>query len=271
MSFHSLGPQPSASAYSATRTRDGRAAVSIGRFIGGVNRFERSSRGLEGGEQLFYTPQNERMFTKERIVELQPKQQQILQVIEEAVRTQGYPPTVREIGAAVGLSSPASVQGHLGALESLGYIRRGSSKRRALEVIRRPGDGGAAGVRGSQSVCLLGRVAAGLPILAEENIEEYLDLPSFLVSGGDCFALRIAGTSMVNAGILDGDVVVVRQQQSADDGDIVVAMLQDEATVKRFFRESDRVRLQPENEAMEPIYARDPLILGKVTGVLRRL
>jgi repressor LexA len=211
------------------------------------------------------------MFTKERPVELQAKQQQILRVIEDAVRAQGYPPTVREIGAAVGLSSPASVQGHLGALESLGYIRRGCSKRRALEVVRRPVGQADMSTRGPQSVCLLGRVAAGKPILAEENIEEYLELPSFLGGGGDCFALRVSGTSMVNAGILDGDVVVVRQQQSADDGDIVVAMLNDEATVKRFFRESDRVRLQPENDVMEPIYARDPVILGKVTGVLRRL
>jgi repressor LexA len=204
-------------------------------------------------------------------VELQAKQQQILRVIEEAVRAQGYPPTVREIGAAVGLSSPASVQGHLGALETLGYIRRGCSKRRALEVVRQTADSPGADGRGARSVCLLGRVAAGKPILAQENIEEYLDIPSFLLSGGDCFALRIAGTSMVNAGILDGDVVVVRQQQSADDGDIVVAMLEDEATVKRFFREPGRVRLQPENDAMQPIYAREPRILGKVTGVLRRL
>jgi len=204
-------------------------------------------------------------------VELQQKQREILRVIEDAVRSQGYPPTVREIGAAVGLSSPASVQGHLGALESLGYIRRGSAKRRALELVQRPGAFSRLGARGLQSVCLVGRVAAGRPILAGENIEEYLDLPEFLVGGGDCFALRVAGTSMVNAGILDGDVVVVRQQQSADDGDIVVAMLEEEATVKRFFREAERVRLQPENDGMEPIYARDPVILGKVTGVLRRL
>jgi repressor LexA len=204
-------------------------------------------------------------------MELQAKQREILQVIAEAIRAQGYPPTVREIGAAVGLSSPASVQGHLTALESLGYIRRGSAKRRALELVGRASARDDHGVGSPQSVCLVGRVAAGKPILAEENIEDYLDIPSFMATGGECFALRVAGTSMVKAGILDGDVVVVRQQQSADDGDIVVAMLEEEATVKRFFREADRVRLQPENDAMEPIYARDPLILGKVTGVLRRL
>lgn len=220
---------------------------------------------------MFYTEPAERMFTREKAVELHNKQVEILQVIEEAVRRQGYPPTVREIGAAVGLSSPASVQGHLGVLETQGYIRRGSSKRRALELVRRPGE--ATGVNGSapRTIMLVGRVAAGKPILAAENVDDYLELPAFMVTGGECFALRVTGTSMVNAGILDGDVVVVRQQHNADDGDIVVAMLDEEATVKRFYRESDRVRLQPENEAMEPLYVRDPLILGKVTGVLRRL
>lgn len=202
---------------------------------------------------------------------LQPKQREILEVIEEAVRSQGYPPTVREIGAAVGLSSPASVQGHLGALESLGYIRRGSSKRRALEVVRKSMIDGECDPRVPNRVRLLGRVAAGLPIVAEENVEEYLDLPAFMAPGGECFALRVSGNSMVNAGILDGDVVVVRQQQDAVDGDIVVALLENEATVKRFFRERDRVRLQPENDSMEPIYAETPMILGRVTGVLRRL
>jgi repressor LexA len=203
-------------------------------------------------------------------MELQDKQRQILQVIEEAVRSQGYPPTVREIGAAVGLSSPASVQGHLSALESMGYVRRGSAKRRALEVVRQQGD---AGCEGASVVRLrmLGRVAAGAPLLAEENMEDFVDVPTFLSSAGKCFALRVAGDSMVKAGILDGDLVVVRQQENADDGDIVVALLGDEATVKRFYREADRIRLQPENDAMQPIYARDPRVVGKVTGVLRRL
>lgn len=202
---------------------------------------------------------------------LQGKQRQILEIIEDTVRRQGYPPTVREIGAAVGLSSPASVQGHLSALETMGYIRRGTAKRRALEVIR-PMDGRSrAEVLSHSSVCLLGRVAAGTPLLAEENIEELIEIPGFLRGGEDCFALRVVGSSMVKAGILDGDIVVVRQQESADDGDIVVAMLDGEATVKRFFREADQVRLQPENDSMEPIYARDARVIGKVTGVLRRL
>ena len=205
-------------------------------------------------------------------MELHQRQQRILEFIVDAVKAQGYPPTVREIGAAVGLCSPASVQGHLRALEAMGYIKRGSSKRRALEVVRSGESAGRpARISAVSSVPLVGRVAAGLPLLAEENIEESLDIPRFLGEEGACFALRVAGTSMINAGILDGDIVVVRQQESADDGDIVVALLEDEATLKRFFREADQIRLQPENDAMEPILIRDPLIIGKVTGVLRRL
>jgi repressor LexA len=211
------------------------------------------------------------MFSQEWLVELQDKQRQILQVIEQAVREQGYPPTVREIGAAVGLSSPASVQGHLSALEAMGYIRRGSSKRRALEILRGGGAASATDHRGLSRMCLVGRVAAGTPLLAEENVEDYIEVPRFLGSGERCFALRVVGSSMVKAGILDGDIVVVRQQADAEDGDIVVALLDEEATVKRFYREAGRVRLQPENDVMEPIFARDPKIVGKVTGVLRRL
>jgi repressor LexA len=225
------------------------------------------------------------MFTGETMMELRERQQRILQVIEDAVREQGYPPTVREIGAAVGLCSPASVQGHLSALEAMGYIRRGSAKRRALEIVR-SADGGLPGgavvaraSRGSSGslapspsgIPLVGRVAAGAPLLAEENIEDSIEIPSFLGDRAGCFALRVEGTSMIKAGILDGDIVVVRQQANADDGDIVVAMLEDEATLKRFFREADQVRLQPENDAMEPILTKDPRIVGKVTGVLRRL
>jgi repressor LexA len=203
-------------------------------------------------------------------MELQERQRQILEVITEAVAAQGYPPTVREIGAAVGLCSPASVQGHLRALEAMGYIKRGSSKRRALEVVR-PADSRRGIFRAPASVPLVGRVAAGVPLLAEENVEESLDIPRFLGEEGTCFALRVSGTSMINAGILDGDIVVVRQQEHAEDGDIVVALLEDEATLKRFFREAGHIRLQPENEAMEPIFTRNPRIVGKVTGVLRRL
>lgn len=207
--------------------------------------------------------------------DLPERQRLILQVIEDAVREQGYPPTVREIGSKVGLTSPASVQSHLAALESRGYIRRGASKRRALEVVRlaRGGKAGSptAGGRGSWPVPLVGRVAAGVPLLAEENIEDSLDIPGFLGGDETCFALRVTGTSMIKAGIFHGDIVVVKRQETADDGDIVVALLTDEATLKRFFREEGRVRLQPENDLMEPIYTRDPLIAGKVIAVMRKL
>ena len=209
--------------------------------------------------------------------DLPDRQRQILRVIEDAVREQGYPPTVREIGSKVGLTSPASVQSHLAALEALGYIRRGASKRRALEVTRSSwgesvvnGAFGGQG-RGLRPGPLVGRVAAGTPLLAEENIEESLDVPGFLGGDESCFALRVTGTSMINAGIFDGDIVVVKRQETADDGDIVVALLTDEATLKRFFREQDQVRLQPENDLMEPIFVRDPLIAGKVIAVMRKL
>ena len=202
---------------------------------------------------------------------LPERQQRILDCIEEAVARQGYPPTVREIGAAVGLCSPASVQSHLSALQAKGLIRRGLSKRRALELVK-PAAGMPQHVgEHVRSVPLVGRVAAGEPLLAVENIEDYVDIPGFLGESDGCFALRVSGSSMVNAGILNGDVVVVKRQENADDGDIVVALLDDEATLKRFYRESDQVRLQPENDSMPPIYTRDPRIVGKVTGLLRRL
>ena len=205
-------------------------------------------------------------------MKLPERQQKILRVIEDAVRDQGYPPTVREIGAAVGLCSPASVQGHLASLEAKGYIRRGSAKRRALEVIRPPANRSSSrGEWKSPEIPVVGRVAAGSPLLAEENIEDSIAIPALLGEPGECFALRVKGTSMIKAGIFSGDLVVDKRQETADDGDIVVAILDDEATLKRFFRESDTVRLQPENDSMEAIYTRDPRIVGKVTGVIRRL
>ena len=160
----------------------------------------------------------------------------------------------------------------LTALEEKGYIRRGPSKRRALEVLSRVDrEGPAPAAAGYRSVPLVGAVAAGRPLLAEENIEELLPVPEWLTPSDESFALRVRGDSMVNAGILDGDVVIVRRQEDAENGDIVVAHLGDEATLKRFFREEGHVRLQPENDSMEPILTRDPRIAGKVTGVLRRL
>lgn len=210
-------------------------------------------------------------------MDLTTRQREILGIIRTSLQEQGYPPTVREIGAAAGLSSPASVQNHLGALEDKGYIRRGSGRRRALELVRGAdgalagGDGGGAGRDPFSWLPLVGRVAAGEPLLAEENVEDMLQVPGFLAAGRECFVLRVRGFSMMNAGILDGDLVVVRRQDHAENGDIVVALLGEEATLKRFFKEQGFVRLQPENDAMEPILVRDPLIVGKVTGVMRRV
>ena len=205
-------------------------------------------------------------------MDLTERQMAILDIIRDAVASQGYPPTVREIAFAVGLSSPASVQSHLAVLECKGMIRRGASKRRALEIISPSLPGARQGVRSVCRLPLVGRVAAGVPLLAEDNIEEIMEVPESLSHGeADSFVLRVRGTSMVNAGILDGDMVVVRRQDTASNGEIVVALIEDEATLKRFFLEDGYVRLQPENDGMEPILTANPRIVGKVTGVMRRL
>jgi repressor LexA len=204
-------------------------------------------------------------------MELSERQRQILSVIREAVKRQGYPPTVREIAAEVGLASPASVQNHLHVLEEKGLIRRGGSKRRALELVESRRQRRAARPGHDRRLPVVGRVAAGEPLLAEQNVEEFLTLPDFLAADRESFVLRVKGDSMIRAGILDGDLVVVRRQDQAANGEIVVALLDDEATLKRFFLEKDHVRLQPENDTLEPIFAKEPRILGKVTGVMRKL
>ena len=194
----------------------------------------------------------------------------------------GYPPSVREIGAAVGLASPSTVHMHLKVLEEHGLIKRDSKKPRTIEVMGKQAtepieDGQAlasvAQDPGSNSISLplVGRVAAGTPILAEQNVEETLTLPTSIVGDSSSFILRVRGDSMVNAGIFDGDYIVVKEQHEAHDGEIVVALLDDSATVKTFYREADRVRLQPENDLMEPIYVKDPVILGRVTALVRSL
>ncbi|HEX9092351.1 MAG TPA: transcriptional repressor LexA [Coriobacteriia bacterium] len=203
--------------------------------------------------------------------ELTDRQRQILDFIKAEMRRKGYPPTVRDIGEAVGLSSSSTVHSHLAALEAKGLIRRDPSKPRALEVLGHEREARVEQMRGVRELPVLGAVAAGSPILAEENIESTLLLPTDVVREDSTFVLRVKGESMIEAGIMDGDYVVVRQQQGADNGDIVVALLEDEATVKRFFREADRVRLQPENPDMQPIYATDVTILGKVVAVFRRM
>ena len=205
------------------------------------------------------------------------RQQEIWDFLVEYVDGHGYPPTVREIGVKVGLASPSTVHAHLANLERAGLLKRDPTKPRALELVGRraasDGDGSRAKVH---QLPLVGEIAAGGPLLAEENIEEYLAVPEPLSRGGAEFLLRVKGESMINAGILDGDIIVVRRQQDARDGEIVVALAgddesADEATVKRFFSENGRVRLQPENDALEPIYAKHVEILGKVIGVFRQL
>jgi repressor LexA len=206
------------------------------------------------------------------------RQQEIWDFLVEYVDGHGYPPTVREIGEKVGLASPSTVHAHLANLERAGLLKRDPTKPRALELVGRralaaESDGSRAEVH---KLPLVGEIAAGGPLLAEENIEEYLAVPEPLSRGGAEFLLRVKGESMINAGILDGDIIVVRRQQDARDGEIVVALAgddesADEATVKRFFSENGRVRLQPENDALEPIYAKHVQILGKVIGVFRQL
>ena len=198
-----------------------------------------------------------------------------LTFIRGYVLENGYPPTVREIGQAVGLSSSSTVQNHLNALEQKGHIRRDPTKSRTVEVV---GDEPvAAATMRSFSVPLVGRVAAGGPILAEENIEDHIVLGPEIAGGDDAFALHVRGDSMIEAGIHDGDMVVVRPQRDATSGQIVVARIENEqtgeheVTVKRFFREAGRVRLQPENSALEPIYVRDLHLEGVVVAVVRVL
>lgn len=205
--------------------------------------------------------------------ELTARQREILDFIRAEIHRRGFPPSVREIGEAVGLSSSSTVHSHLAALETKGLLRRDPSKPRALEVLDYRDTERGVDYENVQAVPLVGSVAAGAPILAAENIEATLPLPSSF-AGEETFILRVKGDSMVEAGILDGDYVVVRQQRTAVNGDIVVAMINEEATVKRFFEEGDRIRLQPENAALEPIYADEHVdfaVLGKVVALFRRI
>jgi repressor LexA len=201
---------------------------------------------------------------------LTKRQQEIFDFIKKYSAKYGYPPTVRDIGKAVGLASSSTVHAHLANLEKVGLLRRDPSKPRAIEMLDRAADA-VKSVVAPAGLPLVGHVAAGQPILAEENIEDYVQVPE--IAGGDEgeYVLRVRGESMKNVGILPGDFVVVRPQETATDGEIVVAMVGEEATVKRFFRESDHVRLQPENETMDPIRSRDVRVLGRVVGVFRKV
>lgn len=205
---------------------------------------------------------------------LTERQRQILDFLTSYLDAHGYPPTVREIGEAVGLASPSTVHAHLANLERAGLIKRDPTKPRALELTDRTRSQPAEDV---YRLPLVGEIAAGSPLLADENIQEHLAVPDTLARGdGEEFLLRVKGDSMVKAGILDGDIVVVHRQEDARNGEIVVALAgqdegADEATVKRFFREGGRVRLQPENDSLDPIYAEYVQVLGAVTGVFRKL
>ncbi len=202
-------------------------------------------------------------------MDLTKRQQEIFDFIKRYSQTNGYPPTVRDIGKAVGLASSSTVHAHLANLEKLGLLRRDPTKPRAMELLDRAGALVREAVR--PGLPLLGQVAAGEPILAEENVEEYIDTPP--ACGGDSgeYLLRVRGESMKNAGILDGDLVVVQPRETARDGEIVVALVGEEATVKRFFHEGDHIRLQPENETMDPILVRDVSVLGRVVGLMRSM
>ncbi|SCW60005.1 repressor LexA [Paenibacillus tianmuensis] len=199
------------------------------------------------------------------------RQQAILEFIKNEVKDKGYPPSVREIGEAVGLASSSTVHGHLERLEKKGLIRRDPTKPRAIEILDGTTGDGAFAVSVSR-VPLIGRVTAGVPITATENIEDYFPLPSNVVGEHNVFMLSVIGESMIDAGIRNGDYVIVRQQQTASNGEIVVAMTEDdEATVKTFFKEKDHIRLQPENPTMEPLRLKNVSILGKVIGVFRNI
>ena len=201
--------------------------------------------------------------------DLSQRQTKILEFIKESIRKKGYPPAVREIGEAVGLLSSSTVHGHLQTLEDKGYIRRDPTKPRAIEILDSSSD--AFESKKVAHIPIIGRVTAGQPILAVENIEGTFPLPEDLVRQDNLFMLRVQGESMIGAGILDGDLIIVRQQNEARNGEIVVALIGEEATVKRFFKERTLIRLQPENPSMEPIYSQDVSILGKVVGVFRTL
>ncbi len=209
-------------------------------------------------------------------MDLTKRQQEIFDFIKSYSARHGYPPTVRDIGKAVGLTSSSTVHAHLSNLEKLGLLRRDPTKPRAIEMLDRATREARAAVSGAISrvvpsggLPVVGNVAAGQPILAEENIEEYVNVPPAAGGNDGDYVLRVRGDSMIDVGILEGDYVVVRPQETAGDGEIVVALVGEEATVKRFFRESDHVRLQPENSTMEAIRSKDVRVLGRVVGLFR--
>ena len=201
-------------------------------------------------------------------LDLTKRQKEIFDFIRKYAAKTGYPPTVREIGKAVGLHSSSTVHAHLANLEKIGLLKRDPSKPRAIELLLEKAK---RTVRPSYELPLIGQVAAGEPILAEENIDEYLEIPDVIGGEDGDYILQIRGESMKNAGILEGDYVVVRPSDDADNGEIVVALIGEEATVKRIFREADHIRLQPENDEMDPILTTEARVLGRVVGVFRKV
>jgi repressor LexA len=202
-------------------------------------------------------------------LDLTKRQKEIFDFIGKYAAKTGYPPTVREIGKAVGLHSSSTVHAHLANLEKIGLLRRDPSKPRAIELLF---DKAKRTIRPGNGLPLVGQVAAGAPIIAEENVEEYIEVPDVIGGEDGDYILRVRGESMVDAGIFEGDYVVVRPADDAVNGEIVVALVgEEEATVKRFFREDDHIRLQPENETMEPIRTTEATVLGKVVGVFRKI
>lgn len=197
-------------------------------------------------------------------MQLVKKEKEVYEFIKEQIEKEGYPPSVREICTAVGLSSPSTVQRYINSLEEKGFIVKGGSKKRAITLPKQENEVEVL------SVPVVGNVAAGQPILAEENITEYFPIPMQYAKNTDMYMLKVRGDSMINAGILDGDFVIVESTEIARNGEIVVALLEDSATVKTFYREKDYIRLQPENDALEPIISKDVKILGKVSGVFRK-
>lgn len=195
------------------------------------------------------------------------KQRQILEYMKEQILSKGYPPSVREICAAVGLKSTSSVHSHLETLEERGYIRRDPTKPRAIEIVD---DTFNLTRRELVNVPILGNVAAGQPLLADDNINGYFPLPPEYVNNSQTFMLTVKGESMINVGIFDGDMVVVEQTNVARNGEVVVALIEDSATVKTFYKEKDYIRLQPENDSMDPIIVQDCLIMGRVIGLYRK-
>lgn len=198
-------------------------------------------------------------------------QEKILAYIQQEIHNRGYAPSVREIGEAVGLKSTSTVHGHLMRLEKKGLLYRDAMKPRAMGILHPVAIDHEQADKDIRYLPVVGRVAAGVPILAEENVEDVFPLPSVLLSDGDLFILKVCGDSMIQAGILNGDYIIVKKQPHASNGEIVVAMVDDEATVKRFFKEDGHFRLQPENDAMAPLIAEDVQVLGKVVSLFRKI